>query len=89
VIERERPHAILPTLGGQTGLNTAVKVAETGLLEKLGVEMIGASIPVIQKAEDREKFRNAMSHIGLACRRAGLRGAWRMPGLQRRPSVTL
>jgi len=65
VIERERPHAILPTLGGQTGLNTAVKVAETGLLETLGVEMIGASIPVILKAEDREQFRDAMSHINI------------------------
>ncbi|MBW2350805.1 MAG: carbamoyl-phosphate synthase large subunit [Deltaproteobacteria bacterium] len=65
IIERERPHAILPTLGGQTGLNTAVKVAETGLLEKLGVEMIGASIPVIRKAEEREQFRDAMSRIGL------------------------
>jgi carbamoylphosphate synthase large subunit len=65
IIERERPHAILPTLGGQTGLNTAVKVAETGLLVKLGVEMIGASIPVIRKAEEREQFRDAISHIGL------------------------
>jgi carbamoyl-phosphate synthase large subunit len=65
IIERERPHAILPTLGGQTGLNTAVKVAETGLLEKLKVEMIGASIPVIRKAEEREQFRDAMSRIGL------------------------
>ena len=72
VIERERPHAVLPTLGGQTGLNTAVKVAETGLLEKLGVEMIGASIPVIQKAEDREKFRNAMSRIGLRVPKSGV-----------------
>ena len=72
VIERERPQAVLPTLGGQTGLNTAVKVAETGLLEKLGVEMIGASIPVIQKAEDREKFRNAMSHIGLRVPKSGI-----------------
>lgn len=65
IIERERPHAILPTLGGQTGLNTAVKIAETGLLEKLGIEMIGASIPVIRKAEEREQFRDAMSRIGL------------------------
>ena len=72
VIERERPDAVLPTLGGQTGLNTAVKVAETGLLEKLGVEMIGASIPVIQKAEDREKFRNAMSHIRLRVPKSGI-----------------
>ena len=65
VIERERPQALLPTLGGQTGLNTAVKVAQSGLLEKLGVEMIGASLAVIQKAEDREQFRDAMSRIGL------------------------
>ena len=65
IIERERPQAILPTLGGQTGLNTAVAVAESGILEKLGVEMLGASLPVIQKAEDREQFRNAMEKIGL------------------------
>ena len=65
VVEGERPQAILPTLGGQTGLNTAVKVAETGLLERLGVEILGASIPVILKAEDREQFRDAMSRIGL------------------------
>ncbi len=65
IIERERPQAILPTLGGQTGLNTAVEVAESGILEKLGVEMLGASLPVIQKAEDRELFRNAMEKIGL------------------------
>lgn len=65
ILERERPQAILPTLGGQTGLNTAVKVAETGILEKLGVEMIGASLPVILKAEDREQFRDAMERIGL------------------------
>jgi len=65
IIERERPQAILPTLGGQTGLNTAVEVAESGILEELGVEMLGASLPVIQKAEDRELFRNAMEKIGL------------------------
>jgi len=72
IIERERPHAILPTLGGQTGLNTAVKVAVTGLLEKLGVEMIGASIPVIRKAEEREQFRDAMSRIGLRVSENGI-----------------
>ena len=65
IIERERPQAVLPTLGGQTGLNTAVKIAETGLFERLGVEIIGASIPVILKAEDREQFRDAMTRIGL------------------------
>ena len=72
IIDRERPHAILPTLGGQTGLNTAVKVPETGLLERLGVEMIGASIPVILKAEDREQFRDAMSRIGLSVPKSGI-----------------
>jgi carbamoyl-phosphate synthase large subunit len=72
VIERERPQAVLPTLGGQTGLNTAVKVAETGLLEKIGAEMIGASLPVIRKAEDREQFRDAMTRIGLRVPRSGI-----------------
>ncbi|HIC85421.1 MAG TPA: carbamoyl phosphate synthase large subunit, partial [Desulfobacterales bacterium] len=65
VVEKEKPDAILPTLGGQTGLNTAVKVAETGILEGLGVELIGASISAIHKAEDREQFRDAMTSIGL------------------------
>ncbi|MBW2145240.1 MAG: carbamoyl phosphate synthase large subunit, partial [Deltaproteobacteria bacterium] len=65
IIEREKPDAVLPTLGGQTGLNTAVQIAESGLFDRLGVELIGASIPVIQKAEDRGLFRDAMSSIGL------------------------
>jgi carbamoyl-phosphate synthase large subunit len=65
IIERERPDALLPTLGGQTGLNTAIAVADTGILERLGVEMIGANPQVIKKAEDRELFRDAMHHIGL------------------------
>lgn len=65
VTEKERPQAVLPTLGGQTGLNTAVKVAETGLFDELGIELIGASIRVIRKAEDREQFRDAMHRIGL------------------------
>ncbi|MBN2060500.1 MAG: carbamoyl-phosphate synthase large subunit [Deltaproteobacteria bacterium] len=72
VIERERVHAVLPTLGGQTGLNSAVKVAEMGILEKFGVEMIGASIPVIRKAEDREQFRDAMNRINLRVPRSGI-----------------
>ncbi len=72
VVERERPDAVLPTLGGQTGLNTAVKIAETGLFERLGVEMIGASIPVILKAEDREQFRDAMGNIGLRVPESGI-----------------
>jgi len=72
VVDRERVQAILPTLGGQTGLNTAVKAAETGLLERLSIEMIGASIPVILKAEDREQFRDAMSRIGLRVPKSGI-----------------
>ena len=65
VIEKERPDAILPTLGGQTALNTAIKVAETGALEKYGVELLAANIAVIKKAEGREEFRAAMKSIGL------------------------
>lgn len=71
IIEKERPDAILPTLGGQTGLNTAVAVAESGILEKYGVELIGASLAVIHKAEDREKFRDAMEKIGLKVPKSG------------------
>ncbi len=65
VIERERPDALLPTLGGQTALNTAIKVAEAGVLEKYKVEMLAADIDVIRKAEGREEFRDAMEKIGL------------------------
>ncbi len=65
IIRRERPDALLPTLGGQTALNVAVKVAESGVLEEYGVEMIGATAEVIRKAEDRELFRDAMANIGL------------------------
>lgn len=65
VIERERPDAILPTLGGQTGLNTAIKVAEMGVLERFGVELLAADAGVIRKAEGREEFRDAMRKIGL------------------------
>ena len=65
VIEQERPDALLPTLGGQTALNTAIKVAETGALEKYGVEMLAAKIDVIHKAEGRDEFREAMRTINL------------------------
>src|SRR5579871_5203177 len=65
VIERERPDALLPTLGGQTGLNTAMDLHRHGVLERFGVEMIGARPEVIEKAEDREKFKSAMIKIGL------------------------
>ena len=65
VIERERPDALLPTLGGQTGLNTALEVVRMGVLDKFNVEMIGASAESIKKAEDRDLFRKAMKKIGL------------------------
>ncbi len=65
VIERERPDALLPTMGGQTGLNTALELARKGILEQFGVELIGARSDVIDKAEDRERFRDAMLSIGL------------------------
>jgi carbamoyl-phosphate synthase large subunit len=71
IIARERPDALLPTVGGQTGLNTAVALAESGVLKKYGVEMIGASLKVIHKAEDREKFRHAMENIGLRVPKSG------------------
>ncbi|MDT8273467.1 MAG: carbamoyl-phosphate synthase large subunit, partial [Desulfomonilia bacterium] len=71
IIERERPDAILPTLGGQTALNVSVEVASRGILKRHGVEMIGATPEVIHKAEDREKFRNAMENISLRVPRSG------------------
>src|SRR5512138_2857565 len=71
IIERERPDAVLPTLGGQTALNTAVAVAEMGILEKFGVELIGAKLPAIKKAEDRTLFKAAMEKIGLGIPRSG------------------
>ena len=72
IIEQERPDALLPTMGGQTALNCALKLASEGVLEKFGVEMIGATKEAIDKAEDREKFDRAMRAIGLATPRAGI-----------------
>jgi carbamoyl-phosphate synthase large subunit len=71
IIERERPDALLPTMGGQTALNTAVALAETGVLEKYKVELIGAKLPAIKKAEDRELFKQAMENIGLSVPKSG------------------
>jgi carbamoyl-phosphate synthase large subunit len=71
VIARERPQALLPTLGGQTGLNLAVALAEDGTLDRFGVELIGAKLPAIKKAEDRELFKRAMEKIGLRLPRSG------------------
>ena len=65
IIKKERPDAILPTMGGQTALNLAVELAEKGILDKYGVELIGAKLKAIKKAEDRELFKEAMKEIGL------------------------
>ncbi|MCX8082690.1 MAG: carbamoyl-phosphate synthase subunit L, partial [bacterium] len=65
IIDKERPDALLPTLGGQTGLNLATFLAREGVLERYGVEVIGADIEVIARAEDRELFKKAMIEIGL------------------------
>ena len=72
IIDLERPDALLPTMGGQTALNCALDLARHGVLERYGVEMIGASREAIDKAEDREKFKTAMSKIGLASPRSAL-----------------
>ena len=72
IIAKERPQALLPTLGGQTGLNVSVELAESGALDKYGVELIGAKLPAIQKAEDRDLFKRAMQHIGLAVPKSGI-----------------
>jgi carbamoyl-phosphate synthase large subunit len=71
IIERERPDALLPTIGGQTGLNIAVSLHEMGILQKYGVELIGANFEAIQKAEDRNRFREAMEKLGLVVPRSG------------------
>jgi carbamoyl-phosphate synthase large subunit len=98
IIEKERPDALLPTMGGQTALNTAMKLADSGVLEKYGVEMIAAKRDVIMKAEDRELFRDAMSKIGLESPRSQMvktleeaREALKFIGLPAimRPSFTL
>jgi carbamoyl-phosphate synthase large subunit len=72
IIERERPDALLPTLGGQTALNLAVALSEDGTLERFGVELIGAKIPAIKKAEDRELFKQAIERVGLSLPKSGL-----------------
>ncbi len=98
IIEAERPDAVLPTLGGQTGLNVAMDLARRGVLDQLGVELIGAKEHVIAKAEEREKFKKAMVGIGLDVPRSAIvhtleeaRGALRDIGLPMviRPSYTL
>jgi len=72
IIEKERPDALLPTMGGQTALNCALDLDHHGVLEKFGVQMIGASKDAIDKAEDRQKFKEAMTQIGLGSARSGI-----------------
>jgi len=72
IIEKERPDALLPTMGGQTALNCALDLWHHGVLEKFGVEMIGAKPEAIDKAEDRQKFKEAMTKIGLGSARSGI-----------------
>jgi len=72
IIEKERPDAVLPTMGGQTALNCALDLEKHGVLEKYGVEMIGANADTIDKAEDRSRFDKAMKSIGLECPRSGI-----------------
>ena len=88
VLRRERPDALLPTLGGQTALNLAVELAEAGVLEELGVELIGAGIDAIRRAEDRQLFREVVQSVGL--QGAGVAGrhgrSTSCAGSRRRPS---
>ncbi|MGA0797430.1 MAG: hypothetical protein ACO3P0_15270, partial [Quisquiliibacterium sp.] len=72
IVAKERPDAILPTMGGQTALNCALDLHRHGVLDKYGVELIGASPAAIDKAEDRQKFKNAMTSIGLGSARSGI-----------------
>ena len=72
IIEKERPDALLPTMGGQTGLNTSLALEETGVLAEFGVEMIGAKRAAIEMAEDRKLFREAMDRLGLENPRAAV-----------------
>src|SRR6185503_5154851 len=71
IIQRERPDALLPTLGGQTALNLALALHESGVLSQHGVKLIGAQIDAIRKAEDRQLFKDAMQNAGLECPRSG------------------
>ncbi len=65
IVAKDRPQAVLATIGGQTALNTAVEAAEKGIFDRFGVEMIGADLEAIKKAEDRNSFKEAMNDIGL------------------------
>jgi len=98
IIAKERPDAVLPTMGGQTALNTAIALSEDGTLEKYDVQLIGADLDAIQKAEDRLLFRDAMDKIGLESPRSSIANTIEeaMEGLEKvglptiiRPSFTM
>src|SRR5215216_3779569 len=76
IIEKERPDALLPTVGGQTGLNLSVELYERGILEKYGVQLIGANIDAIKVGEDRERFKKAMDEIGIPSPKGGFAHTW-------------
>jgi carbamoyl-phosphate synthase large subunit len=76
IIEKERPDALLPTVGGQTGLNLSVELFETGVLEKFGVKLIGANIDAIKVGEDRELFKKAMDEVGIPSPKGGFAHTW-------------
>ena len=76
IIEKERPDALLPTVGGQTGLNLSVELYETGVLDKYGVKLIGANIDAIKVGEDRELFKKAMDEVGIPSAKGGFAHTW-------------
>ena len=76
IIRKEKPDAILPTVGGQTALNLAIALHKEGILEKYGVELIGAQVEAIDKAEDREKFKKAMDEVGIDTAQGGFVNTW-------------
>src|SRR5512136_2874069 len=76
IIRKERPDSLLPTLGGQTGLNTAVALAERGVLKKYNVRMLGADLRSIKKAEERDRFKKTILDIGLEVPRSGYAHSW-------------
>jgi len=98
IIQRERPDSLLPTLGGQTGLNTAVELAESGVLKKYNVRLLGANLRAIKKAEERDRFKKTMQECGLDVPKSGYAHSWteaqeiveyvRFPAIIR-PSYTL
>ena len=76
IIQKERPDAILPTVGGQTALNLTMDLHKLGILEKYNVQLIGAQVDAIDKAEDRERFKKAMDTIGIATAQGGFVHSW-------------